>query len=107
MKDIDREPFAEIFHNLSGSENDRGYSLIFDGTVVPAILTKMDAEDRAYIINAAFNRRLDEELVKARASRDGLREALKKIAGADYRGNRSSESILAFNALAADQEEAK
>ena len=64
MKDIDREPFAEIFHNLSGSENDRGYSLIFDGTVVPALLTKMDAEDRAYLINAAFNKRLDEEIAK-------------------------------------------
>ena len=55
--------------------------------------------------NAAFNKWLDEELVKARASRDGLREALKKIAGADYRGNRSPESILAFNARAADKGE--
>ncbi|MBK7575782.1 MAG: hypothetical protein IPI26_11130 [Elusimicrobia bacterium] len=74
MKDIDREPFAEIFHNLSGSENDRGYSLIFDGTVVPALLTKMDAEDRAYIINAAFNKRLDEEIAKVERLRFVLKE---------------------------------
>ena len=56
-------------------------------------------------LNAAFNKRLGEEIAKARASRDGMREALKKIAGADYRGNRSPESILAFNALAADKGE--
>ena len=31
--------------------------------------------------------------------RDALREALKKIAGIDYRGNRSTESYIAFEAL--------
>ena len=48
-------------------------------------------------------RHLNEGYQAGRASRDGLRKALKRIAGADYRGNRSSESVLAFEALAEDE----
>ena len=33
------------------------------------------------------------------AENEKLKEALEKIANADYRGNRSSESVIAFNAL--------
>lgn len=40
---------------------------------------------------------------EARAGRKKLREALKRIADADYRGHRSSESAVAFEALSEDE----
>jgi len=42
---------------------------------------------------------VDPKIKELKAERERLRTALEKIANTDYRGNRSTESVIAFNAL--------
>ena len=51
-------------------------------------------------MNAAYA----EGFKAGRASRDGLRKALEKIAGEDYRGNRPVSASIAMKALKDDGE---
>lgn len=58
------KPFAFAVQLLSGSENER-WGLFVDGMRLGSF-SKRDAEDRAFLINAAFESRLKEELEKFR-----------------------------------------
>lgn len=51
-----------------------------------------------------INRAYEDGVKEGRASSDGLREALEKIAGVDYRGNRPVSASIAMKALKDDGE---
>ena len=59
----------------------------------------LHSKDR--FVRADDYEKLGAELARVQAEREAMREPLQKIAGADYRSNRSSESQTAFAALAA------
>lgn len=50
-------------------------------------------------VNAPFASSLEHELNAANSKIKRLEEALRRIANQDYRGNRSTESQIAFDAL--------
>ncbi len=58
------KPFAFALQFLSGSENER-WGLFVDGMRLGSF-SKRDAEERAFLINAAFEARLKEEMEKFR-----------------------------------------
>lgn len=58
------KPFAFALQFLSGSENER-WGLFVDGMRLGSF-SKRDAEERAFLINAAFESRLKKELKKFR-----------------------------------------
>lgn len=79
---------------------------------ITAVLTALVAERNkakadfvdAWRERSEFAKRIDEAdaaLAAAIKQRDGYRSALERIANEDYRGNRSKESQIAFDALAA------
>lgn len=98
------KPEDNKFHKGNGTEPEGRKLPYYFRTVAGNIILNSSGSVEAHGLICAA---LADAYAAGRASREPLREALKKIAGADYRGNRSSESILAFNALAADKEEAK
>ena len=51
------------------------------------------------VVHIAFSRQLERELNAANDRIKRLEEALSRIANQDYRGNRSTESQIAFDAL--------
>ena len=63
--------------------------------------------ENSYVASQNFNKWLDEELVKARASRDGLREALKKIADVQKQNHETLSADEEIAKVVWVQEEAK
>lgn len=81
-----------------------------EGSGIQPSIAQSDEDFARYITeiawsNGAYARyadidRLRAELAAAIKQRDNYRSALERIANQDYRGNRSTESQIAFSALA-------
>jgi len=60
-------------------------------------IKRLDAGDAALTYSIGLDLQKENDVLKDRIKR--LEEALRRIANADYRGNRSTESQIAFEAL--------
>ena len=63
------------------------------------VLYSVDVCDGEDVVNIEFARTLESELNAANDRIKRQEEALRRIANQDYRGNRSTESQIAFEAL--------